>query len=379
MQDSIVEIGTATDGHVHALDVSIGGSGSVEVIAVSTHPGVDVIHQHIGTAGAIDQGWIELGGGGFTDSTAAFNGAPNLPIFVNNTDLIYIGMTGSFDHLVIMLDTLASKDLRPIFEYSTGAGFSPFIPVDDTNGFQQEGSIFWNVSGLAGFAARVVNGSASLFFIRITRDRAGALTNPIEETIQTLSATEFEWNKDGDISVRNLAASTLTDKALMVADSNGQLTSLAAAGNGELIIGSAGVDPAIATLASADGSITITNGAGTIDLAVVGTGMPWTEVTGATQALAVDNGYVSNRGAGVTFTLPDTAAFGSTIRIVGKLGAWVLAQNAGETIHFGNQDTTLGIGGSVDGIDDSDCIELLCTTADTDWTIMSAIGNLNIV
>ncbi len=204
--DSIIEVGTATDGHVHALDISTGGSGSVEVIAVSTHPGVDVIHQHIGTSVAIDQGWIELGAGGFTDSTAAFNGAPDLAIFVNNSDLIYIGMTAAFDHIVVMLDTLASKDLRPIFEYSTGAGFSTFTPVDDTNGFQQEGSIFWNVSALAGFAARVVNASASLFYIRITRDRAGALTNPIEDTIQTLSATEFEWDKDGDIAVNSVLA-----------------------------------------------------------------------------------------------------------------------------------------------------------------------------
>ncbi len=205
--DSIIELGAATDGHVHALDISTGGTGSVEVIAVSTHPGVDVIHQHIGTSGAIDQGWIELGAGGFTDSTAAFNAAvPDLAIFVTNTDMIYIGMTASFDHIVVMLDTLASKDLRPIFEYSTGAGFSTFSPVDDTNGFQQEGSIFWNASALTGFAARVVNGSANLFFIRITRDRAGALTNPIESTIQTLVATEFSWDKDGDIAANSVLA-----------------------------------------------------------------------------------------------------------------------------------------------------------------------------
>ncbi|HDZ25433.1 hypothetical protein LCGC14_0457060 [marine sediment metagenome] len=205
--DGVVALGTATDGHVHALDISTSGTGSVEVIAVSTHPGVDVIHQHIGTSGAIDQGWIELGAGGFTDSTAAFNAAvPDLAIFVNNTDMIYIGMTASFDHLDVVLDTIASKDLRPDFAYSTGAGFSAFSPSDETNGFQQNGSIFWDSTTLAGFAARVVNGSANLFFIRITRDRAGALTNPIESTIQALSATEFEWSAAGDIEVNSVLA-----------------------------------------------------------------------------------------------------------------------------------------------------------------------------
>lgn len=104
----------------------------------------------------------------------------------------------------------------------------------------------------------------------------------------------------------------------------------------------------------------------------------WTEVTGATQAAAINNGYITNRGAAVTITLPDTAAVGSVLRIVGKLGNWILAQNAGETIHFGNQDTTPGVGGSLTATDASDCVELLCTTANTDWTVMSSIGNLTV-
>lgn len=105
----------------------------------------------------------------------------------------------------------------------------------------------------------------------------------------------------------------------------------------------------------------------------------WTEVTGAAQAAALNNGYITNRGAGVTVTLPDTAPVGSVLRIIGKLGNWVLAQNAGETIHFGNQDTTPGVGGSLTATDDSDCVELICTTANTNWTVMSSIGNLAVV
>lgn len=202
--DQDIAIGAATDGHVHCLDVTSIGSGSVEVVALSTNSNVDVIHQHVGTFGAIDQGWIELGAGGFTDSTAAFNGAgADLAIFVSNTDLIYIGMTASFDQIEVILDTVSSKDLRPDFAYSTGAGFTDFVPDDGTNGFQENGVIKWISADLAGFAARIVNGSANLFFIRITRDRAGALTNPIEDTIQALAATEFGWDATGDVEINS--------------------------------------------------------------------------------------------------------------------------------------------------------------------------------
>ena len=112
----------------------------------------------------------------------------------------------------------------------------------------------------------------------------------------------------------------------------------------------------------------------------------WSEVTGTSQAAAVNNAYVANNAGLVTITLPTTAAVGDRILVVGKgAGGWKIAQNASEQIIFreGGTDavdeTTIGTGGSVASTDDYDSIELVCTTADTTWRCISAKGNLTLV
>lgn len=63
---------------------------------------------------------------------------------------------------------------------------------------------------------------------------------------------------------------TLTDHGLMLGSGVGTVTSLAEASDGQLPIGSTGNDPVLGILASASGTIVVTNGAGTIDLATAG-------------------------------------------------------------------------------------------------------------
>lgn len=106
----------------------------------------------------------------------------------------------------------------------------------------------------------------------------------------------------------------------------------------------------------------------------------WTEVTGTSQTAATNNGYIANNAALVTITLPATAAVGKTIKIVGKgAGLWKIAQAAGQTIHVGNVNTTTGAGGSVTATNRYDSIELVCTTANTDYVVSSSTGSFTIV
>lgn len=105
----------------------------------------------------------------------------------------------------------------------------------------------------------------------------------------------------------------------------------------------------------------------------------WTEVTGTSQSASVDNGYIANNAALVTITLPDTAAVGSVVKVVGKgAGGWKVAQNASETIHFGSSDTTTGTGGYLQSTNQYDAVELVCITANTDWVVISSIGNITV-
>jgi hypothetical protein len=130
---------------------------------------------------------------------------------------------------------------------------------------------------------------------------------------------------------------------------------------------------------TAGAGISVTPGANTITIASTN-GIAWTEVTGTSQAMAVDSGYIANNAGLVTLTLPATAAVGDRVRIAGKgAGGWKCAQNAGQTINFGNTATTVGTGGSIDSTNQYDALELLCITANTTWVTLSSVGNLNVV
>ncbi len=108
-------------------------------------------------------------------------------------------------------------------------------------------------------------------------------------------------------------------------------------------------------------------------------GYTWSEITGATQA-QVDNAYVTNNASRVVVTLPPVADQFSTIRIVGKgAGGWMLAQNAGQTVHFSGESTTTGTAGSLASQEIFDSIEIVCITQNTDFSVMNCIGNITLI
>jgi hypothetical protein len=111
-----------------------------------------------------------------------------------------------------------------------------------------------------------------------------------------------------------------------------------------------------------------------------GGGITWTEVTGTTQAASADNGYITNNESLVTVTLPSTCAVGKTIRIIGKgAGGWKLAQNSGQSIRVGTDETTEGTSGYIESGSPYDSIEVVCVTEDTEFTVMQMTGVLGVV
>jgi len=106
----------------------------------------------------------------------------------------------------------------------------------------------------------------------------------------------------------------------------------------------------------------------------------WNDVTGTTQAMTVNNGYLADSASLVTLTLPSTAAFGTIIEVAGAGdGGWKVAQNSGQIIRFGNASTTLGTGGYLASTHTRDSIKLLCVTANTSFQVISSIGNITYV
>lgn len=166
-------------------------------------------------------------------------------------------------------------------------------------------------------------------------------------------------------------------------------------GSGALVFGTApSISGATITTSTVNGVTLATGGTSTLYLSQDGTystpagggGITWTEVTGTSQAAAVNNGYITNNAALVTVTLPSTAAVGSIVRITGKGGGgWRLAQNASQYVLWtsaipvnGVTQTTPGTGGRVDSTDLYDSLELICIVANTVWSVLSVKGNPNL-
>jgi hypothetical protein len=109
--------------------------------------------------------------------------------------------------------------------------------------------------------------------------------------------------------------------------------------------------------------------------------LTWTAVAAGPVAMVANNGYVSNNAGLVTFTLPATGALGDVLEIIGNhaTGSWTLAQQAGQTVHFGIIDTTVGVGGSLSSSARRDNVKLICTTINTGWSVVRAVGNLTYI
>ncbi len=107
---------------------------------------------------------------------------------------------------------------------------------------------------------------------------------------------------------------------------------------------------------------------------------PYTSVSGSSQSMAINNGYIANNPGVVTFTLPITAAVGSRIEICGAPGSggWTIAQSAGQSIQVGVVTSTVGVTGSVSSDDSSDSIVIICNEADNSWTVLGGPQSMNL-
>jgi hypothetical protein len=200
------------------------------------------------------------------------------------------------------------------------------------------------------------------------------------------SATTSTYPNTNAINTLLYASSANVMSALATAN-NGVLTTgtsgipviTALASDGQVIIGSSAGAPAAANI-TGSGGITVTNGHNTIAISNTNpSGFPWTDVTGATQTLAVNNGYITDH-TNVTYTLPASAALGDTMKIVGKSGITTVAQNANQQILMSSASSTVGVSGSIAGTNVGDCVELICITAgaSTVWRGASFVGNFTV-
>lgn len=151
--------------------------------------------------------------------------------------------------------------------------------------------------------------------------------------------------------------------------------------DGQLLVGSTVAPNIRVGNLTGSGGIVITPGAGTIDIngSGAGAGIVW-QAIGANQTLVVQNGYFCTSGGTLALLLPPVSVIGDTIEISieGSTGFQV-TQGAGQSIKFGNQITTVGVGGSISSASQGDTLRMICRTANLSWVIVSSMGNLTFV
>jgi hypothetical protein len=188
----------AAGGEVFAIEVLTTTIGSDEVVAVKCGAGVAPISQAAGTFGDVDTVLNKT-----VDVTASLilGGGGNITMFVADNDTITIGNASQFSELEVILDTGASQNVQPTWEYSTGIGtWAAFTPTDGSNGFLNTGVMLWDQDDLAGW----VVGTGSEYLIRITRTRNALSTAPIVDTIQFVDPEVYSWDKDGAVTISAL-------------------------------------------------------------------------------------------------------------------------------------------------------------------------------
>jgi hypothetical protein len=106
----------------------------------------------------------------------------------------------------------------------------------------------------------------------------------------------------------------------------------------------------------------------------------WVTVTGTSQSMAINSGYITNNGSLITLTMPSVAAVGSSIAVMGLgAGGWTIAQPLGVQIVYGANSTTSGVGGSLSSTNKSDSVRMNCIVANTTWSVFTSVGNITVV
>ncbi len=203
-----------------------------------------------------------------------------------------------------------------------------------------------------------------------------------QDANNTTAAAGVAFGSSRDTNLYRSAADTLaTDDDINI--KGGKALKLDGSSSGTVTVNTAATagtwSLTLPTGTGSSGQFLKTNGSGVTSWGDV-LSLAWTEVTGTSQSATVNNGYIASNASLVTVTLPSSAALGDMIRIVGKgAGGWKLTQNSGQKIYFGNVSTTTGTGGYLQSVVSRDAVTVICVTANNDWEVISAQGNITYV
>lgn len=232
----------------------------------------------------------------------------------------------------------------------------------------------------SGVATNLIGTAASLTAGTVTTN--ANLTGPITSVgnatsvaSQTGTGSTFVMNTSPTLITPALG----TPSALVVTNATGTATGLTSGITQALASATTTVNVSSATAPTSGQVLTATSGTAATWQAPSGGGLAFSNVTGTSQTMAVGTEYMANNASLVTFSLPTTAAVGQKVLVDGSgAGGWKITQASGQTIHFGNKNTTTGTGGSLASTNQYDQVTLTCNVANTDWVVSAPVGNMTV-
>ena len=192
--------------------------------------------------------------------------------------------------------------------------------------------------------------------------------------ITSMFSTNFLPATQGGTGLSSPAANQL-----LISNGASPMTALGVAADGAIPIGAGAGAPALATI-TAGANINVVNAANSITIsASVPSSITW-QTIGASQALAVNNGYMCTAGAALSLSLPAASALGDIIEVtLDGSTSFSITQGAGQSVRMGNTQTTTGVGGSLTSTAVGDSFRIVCSVANLRWNVLSSMGNLTIV
>ena len=393
---TITKVGpTATAGQV----LQSGGASADPAFSTATYPSTTTINQILYSSSAnVVSGLASANRGVLTTGAT---GIPIITALATDGQLI-IGSTAGAPASASITSSDSSVTITPgsnsISLTVTGGTTVGKTITGNTGGALSPTAGNWNIVGTGSTTA---SGSGSTLTVQLT----GLTNHALQVGAGTATLTQLGSGTTGQILQTNTTAdptwstatypSTTTINQILYSSSNNTIAGLSTANSGvlttgatgipvitalstdgQLIIGSTAGVPAAATLTAGTG-ITITNASNAITISASTSGFTWTDVTGGTQTISAENGYITDNAGGVIYTLPVSASLGDTFIIVGKTGLTTITPLALQQLLIGSASGTIGITGTAVSTNVGDSITFVCTTSgsSTKWRAKSFVGN----
>lgn len=151
------------------------------------------------------------------DVTAALadGGAGGVTVFVDDNDTLTVSAhedAGPFDSIEFVVATPASTPVDMVMEYSTGVGTwaSNSRGTDSTNGLQKTGVLSYVSND---FSPAWAKGAGARWLMRLTRLADTLVTKPVLTEVQIATGTDYGWDENGDVNIRQLCLADETEPA----------------------------------------------------------------------------------------------------------------------------------------------------------------------